>query len=64
MYMKNDLIKPGKLTMKGVPIDLTKVTTPIFLVGAELDALSASGSGPVAYLDALPPHAGACRYGT
>jgi len=37
MYLKNNLIRPGALTIAGETIDLTLVHTPLYQVGAEDD---------------------------
>ncbi|MDP9455267.1 MAG: class I poly(R)-hydroxyalkanoic acid synthase [Actinomycetota bacterium] len=36
-YLENNLVKPGKVTIKDRPIDLTKITGDIYAVGAEKD---------------------------
>jgi polyhydroxyalkanoate synthase len=36
-YLENNLIKPGKIVLKGVPIDLREITQDIYAVGAEQD---------------------------
>ena len=36
-YLENNLIKPNKVVLKGVPIDLSKITQDIYAVGAEQD---------------------------
>jgi polyhydroxyalkanoate synthase len=38
-YLENNLIKPGKIVLKGVPIDLGKITQDVYAVGAEQDHL-------------------------
>ncbi|HLX29345.1 MAG TPA: class I poly(R)-hydroxyalkanoic acid synthase [Casimicrobiaceae bacterium] len=40
MYMGNKLREPGALTLAGVPIDLTKVTTPTYFVSAIEDHIA------------------------
>jgi len=40
MYMRNALIQPNALSMKGVPIDLSKVTVPAFIIGAKEDHIT------------------------
>ena len=40
MYQKNLLKEPGGLTLKGTPIDLTKVATPVFLLSAREDHIA------------------------
>ncbi|HUL41499.1 MAG TPA: class I poly(R)-hydroxyalkanoic acid synthase [Burkholderiales bacterium] len=37
MYLENNLKKPGKLTMCGVPIDLEKINLPSYIVAAKED---------------------------
>ncbi len=36
-YLENNLIKPGKIVLKGVPIDLGKIRQDIYAVGTEQD---------------------------
>jgi polyhydroxyalkanoate synthase len=36
-YLENNLIKPGKIVLKGVPINLKEITQDIYAVGAEQD---------------------------
>jgi polyhydroxyalkanoate synthase len=36
-YLENNLVKPGKVEVKGRPIDLSKITGEIFAIGAERD---------------------------
>ena len=40
IYLKNNLIRPGALTIAGEPIDLTLVHTPLYQVGAEDDHIA------------------------
>ena len=40
MYMKNNLAKPGALELDGVPIDLTRVTIPIYLLASREDHIA------------------------
>jgi polyhydroxyalkanoate synthase len=40
MYLKNNLIRPGALTIAGEPIDLTLVHTPLYQVSAEDDHIA------------------------
>ena len=40
MYLKNNLIRPGALTIAGETIDLTLVHTPLYQVGAEDDHIA------------------------
>ena len=40
MYMKNLLREPGGLTLAGVPIDISKVTTPTYFVSAMEDHIA------------------------
>lgn len=37
MYQKNNLVKPGGITLGGVPIDLHQVTVPTYIQAAETD---------------------------
>ena len=36
-YVENNLIEPGKITLKGEPIDLGRITQDVYAVGAEKD---------------------------
>jgi polyhydroxyalkanoate synthase subunit PhaC len=36
-YLENGLTRPGGLEIAGVPIDLTKVETPLYVLGSQLD---------------------------
>jgi polyhydroxyalkanoate synthase len=40
MYQKNLLIKPGALTIAGVPIDLTTLTTPTYMLSTREDHIA------------------------
>lgn len=40
MYQKNQLSKPGALTLGGQPIDLTKVKTPVFIQASKEDHIA------------------------
>jgi polyhydroxyalkanoate synthase len=40
MYRKNSLAKPGGLQMKGVPIDLTKISTPAYFLSTREDHIA------------------------
>jgi polyhydroxyalkanoate synthase subunit PhaC len=40
MYQRNLLAKPGGLTLADTPIDLTKITTPIFLLSTREDHIA------------------------
>ncbi|MHB8178596.1 MAG: PHA/PHB synthase family protein [Vulcanimicrobiaceae bacterium] len=39
-YLHNLLVVPGAFTIAGVPIDLGKITTPLFVLGAENDHIA------------------------
>ncbi len=39
-YLHNNLAKPGGITLKDVPIDLTKVTIPVYLQAAKEDHIA------------------------
>jgi len=65
MYIKNNLSKPGGISLKGVPIDLSKVTIPIYLQAAKEDHIApypsvfkSTGlySGPVRFMLAGSGH--------
>ncbi len=58
-YLENNLIKPNKIVLKGVPIDLGKIRQDIYAVGAEQDhivpwksawRISQLASGPVRFV--------------
>ena len=40
MYLENKLIEPNALKMRGVPIDLTTITTPSFLLATKEDHIA------------------------
>lgn len=40
MYIKNNLIKPNGLSLKGVPIDLHKITVPTFMLSTREDHIA------------------------
>ncbi len=40
MYLKNNLAKPGAIELAGVPIDLTRVTIPIYLLASREDHIA------------------------
>ena len=65
MYLHNNLAKPGGITLKGVPIDLSKVTIPIYLQSSREDHIApyksvfkSTGlySGPVRFMLAGSGH--------
>jgi polyhydroxyalkanoate synthase len=39
LFMDNALLQPGKLSVLGTPVDLSKVTTDLYIVGAMTDHL-------------------------
>jgi polyhydroxyalkanoate synthase len=58
-YLENNLIKPNKMVLKGVPIDLKEIHLAIYAVGAEQDhivpwksawRISQLASGPVRFV--------------
>lgn len=58
-YLENNLIKPNKVVVKGVPIDLSKIKQDIYAVGTEQDhivpwrsawRISQLASGPVRFI--------------
>ena len=65
MYLKNNLAKPGGISLNGTPIDLGKVTTPIYLQSSREDHIAPYNSvfkaknlfaGPVRFLMAGSGH--------
>ena len=40
MYHDNDLVKPGAISLKGIPIDLTKIETPTFILSTKEDHIA------------------------
>ncbi len=65
MYLKNNLAKPNGITLDGIPIDLGKVTIPIYLQSAKEDHIApynsvfknkALFSGPVRFMLAGSGH--------
>ena len=40
MYHENNLVKPGAITLAGVPIDLRRITTPSFLLSTREDHIA------------------------
>jgi polyhydroxyalkanoate synthase subunit PhaC len=40
MYQKNLLVKPGALTINGAPIDLSKITTPSYILSTREDHIA------------------------
>ena len=58
-YLENNLIKPGKIVLKGVPIDLKQIRQDVYAVGTEQDhivpwksawRISQLASGPVRFV--------------
>jgi polyhydroxyalkanoate synthase subunit PhaC len=39
-YLENRLVRPGAFTIAGTPIDLSRVRTPFFVLGAEADHIT------------------------
>ncbi len=65
MYINNNLAKPGGISLKGVPIDLSRITIPVYLQAAKEDHIApypsvfkSTGlySGPVRFLLAGSGH--------
>ncbi len=40
MYLKNKLVEPGEITFGGVPIDLTKIKTPTYILSTRDDHIA------------------------
>ncbi len=40
MYLKNNLVKPGSIELAGVPIDLSLVSNPVYLLGSREDHIA------------------------
>jgi polyhydroxyalkanoate synthase len=40
MYIENKLIEPGGITLDGVPVDLTKIATPTYVVSTREDHIA------------------------
>lgn len=40
MYLENNLVKPGKITLNDTPIDLSKVDTPVFFLSTQKDHIA------------------------
>jgi polyhydroxyalkanoate synthase len=40
MYQENKLAKPGGIELKGVPIDLRRVSLPVFILGSREDHIA------------------------
>ena len=40
MYLENKLVEPGGITMGGVPIDLTKIKTPVYWLSTKDDHIA------------------------
>ena len=39
-YLKNSVVHPGEFTIEGTPIDLGKIQTPLYVLGAENDHIA------------------------
>ncbi|HUY11404.1 MAG TPA: alpha/beta fold hydrolase [Candidatus Dormibacteraeota bacterium] len=39
-YLQNAIVKPGAFSILGTPIDLSKITTPLYVLGAENDHIA------------------------
>jgi polyhydroxyalkanoate synthase subunit PhaC len=64
-YLENNLIKPGKVSIKGVPIDLGRIDQDVYAIGAEQDhivpwqaawQITRLASGPVRFVLAGSGH--------
>ncbi len=40
LYLKNKLIEPGGITLDGTPIDLTKITVPVYIISTKDDHIA------------------------
>ena len=40
MYLKNQLIEPGGIILDGTPIDLTKITVPVYIISTKNDHIA------------------------
>jgi polyhydroxyalkanoate synthase len=40
MYLKNRLVEPGAITLNGIPVDLSGITTPVFLQSSKDDHIA------------------------
>ncbi|OPX55800.1 polyhydroxyalkanoate synthase [Oceanospirillum multiglobuliferum] len=65
MYLENNLIKPGGISLNGTPIDLTKIETPVYFVSTIQDHIAKwtatykgaqAHSGPVKFVLAGSGH--------
>jgi polyhydroxyalkanoate synthase len=65
LYLHNRLVQPGAVTLAGRPIDLGRITAPLYAIGAEQDhiapwketfKIAAQVSGPVHYTLATSGH--------
>ena len=65
MYLENNLVKPGKIVVDGVPIDLTTIDTPAYIQAGRLDHIAPPHSvykmtqhfkGPIRFLLAGSGH--------
>jgi polyhydroxyalkanoate synthase len=65
MYQENKLVQPGGITLAGVPIDLRKIKTPIFMLSTREDhiapwkttyALTQIVTGPIRFVLAASGH--------
>lgn len=40
MYLQNDLVKPGAITLNNIPLDVSKITTPSFFISTIKDHIA------------------------